>query len=193
MEMTVLRRRLQRLHGFSTLQFSYPTVRPGIGENARRLSGFIDSVPAERVDLVGHSLGGVLALQMLQRFPTGKVGRVVCLGSPLTGSNAARNFGRWEWSRKMLGRTIREAVLESPLEISDANHAVGVIAGNVGLGLGLIVGNLERPHDGMVTVPETRLPGITEHRVLAVNHIGLVFSRQVAAQTSHFLRNGAFR
>jgi pimeloyl-ACP methyl ester carboxylesterase len=191
-EMTLLRSTLSRLSGRSTLQFSYPTVRCGIEDNCRKLADFIAAVSADSVDLVGHSLGGVLALQTLQRYPTPKVRRIVCLGSPLVDSSAARNLGRWGWGRAMLGRTIKEAVLEQPLRTVVDGHDVGVIAGTVGLGLGLFVGNLQKPHDGMVTLEETRLPGITDHLVTRVNHFGLVLSRTVAERTNDFLRDGAF-
>ena len=38
------------------------------------------------VALVGHSLGGLVALEALRRQPDLPVSRVVCLGSPLRGS-----------------------------------------------------------------------------------------------------------
>jgi pimeloyl-ACP methyl ester carboxylesterase len=192
LEMKLLRRRLQRVHGRSTVQFSYPTVRGGIDDNCRRFAEFIAALPASRVDIIGHSLGGVLTLQTLSRFATQKVRRIVCLGSPLVDSSAARNLGRWGWGRALLGRTIKEAVLEQPLRSVGSDHEVGVVSGSVGLGLGVFVGKLQKPHDGMVTVSETRLPGITAHRILPVNHFGLILSRAVADQANHFLRHGEF-
>jgi pimeloyl-ACP methyl ester carboxylesterase len=167
-------------------------VRCGIEDNSRRLADFIEALPVDRVDLVGHSLGGVLALQTLKRFSATKVRRVVCLGSPLVDSSAARNLSRWSWGRALLGRTIKEAVLDQPLRLVGHDHPVGVIGGTVGLGLGIFVGRLQSPHDGMVTVEETQLPGITAHLILPVNHFGLIFSRAVAGQTGHFLRHGEF-
>jgi len=190
--MGLLRSRLSKNHGFTTAQFSYHSVSEGVAENSRRLRNFINQAPADTVHLVAHSLGGVLALQMLTRFPTDKVGRIVCLGSPLAGSSAARNLSRARLGRTMLGRTAHEALLEGPLESSDDHHEVGVIAGTVGLGLGLIVGRLEKPHDGMVTLKETQLPGITDHLTMAVNHFGLILVRKVVEQTSHFLLHGEF-
>ena len=190
--MSLLRRRLERNHGIPTRQFSYQTLHRGIEENTRRLHEFIDQVRVDTVHLVGHSLGGVLALQMLKRFPTGKVGRVVCLGSPLVDSSAARHLRRWSWGRKIIGRTLTEAVLEGPLIASDTRHPVGVIGGTVGLGLGLFLGHLEKPHDGMVTEKETRLPGIADHLMLPVSHFGLILSRQVVGQANYFLLHGAF-
>jgi hypothetical protein len=135
----------------------------------------------------------VLALKTLRRFPTGKIGRVVCLGSPLVDSGAARHVSRWALGKKMIGQTLREAVLEDPLRYSDEKHDVGVIGGTVGLGLGLLVGNIDRPHDGMVAEYETRLPGITDHLMLSVNHVGMLVSREVSRQAANFLRAGKFR
>jgi hypothetical protein len=55
-----------------------------------------------------------------------------------------------------------------------------------------MLGVLEQPHDGMVTVKETRLSGITDHLELPVNHVGMLVSKQVARQTAHFLHHGRF-
>jgi pimeloyl-ACP methyl ester carboxylesterase len=191
-EMTWLRRTLRHDHGFEVAQFSYPAISEGMAENTRRLSHFIRDLPVESVHLVGHSLGGVLALQTLKFFPTDKVTRVVCLGAPLTDSGAARNLSRWQWGEEIVGRTLREAVLEEPLQASIAGYEVGVIGGTVGLGFGMLTGHLEKPHDGVVSESETRLPGLTDHLMVRVNHIGLLLSREVATQTSVFLNNGRF-
>ena len=43
-----------------------------------------------------------------------------------------------------------------------------------------------------MAVAETRLPGITDHCVVAASHSGLLFSSEAAAQTVAFLRHGRF-
>ncbi len=192
LEMGVLRSRLVSRCEYPALTFSYRSVSRALPENARRLRRRIDEIDADTVHLVGHSLGGVLVLQMLNLFPTERVGRIVCLGSPLVDSRAARHLMHWGLGRRILGRTLRDGVFRQPLISVDGDREIGVIAGSVGLGLGAIVGKLESPHDGVVTVRETRLPGITDHLVLSVNHFGLVFSGKVADQTAHFLRFGGF-
>jgi hypothetical protein len=94
----------------------------------------------------------------------------------------------------MLGRTLPEAVFERPLESWHGVQDVGVVAGSVGAGLGMIVTpRLRRPHDGVVEVAETCLPGITDHLELRVNHTGLLLSKLAADQTAHFLRHGRFQ
>ncbi|MDP6674529.1 MAG: alpha/beta fold hydrolase [Gammaproteobacteria bacterium] len=190
--LSLLCNRLAQRCEYPAKTFSYRTVTRALPENARRLRRCIDEIDADSVHLVGHSLGGVLALQMLNLFPTDRVGRIVCLGSPLVDSSAARRLSRWRLGRKIVGRTLRNGVLEQPLISVDGNREVGVVAGSVGLGIGAVVGALESPHDGVVSVHETQLPGITAHLVLPVNHIGLIFSGKVADQAAHFLRFGEF-
>jgi len=192
LQLGMLRNRLAQRTGWSTTTFSYRSVTRALPENARRLRRCVDEIEADTVHLVGHSLGGVLALQMLNLFPTDKVGRIICLGSPLVDSSAARRLAHWELGRRIVGHTLRHAVLEQPLVSADGSRQIGVIAGSVALGIGAIVGKLDAPHDGVVSVGETRLPGITDHIVLPVNHIGLVFSSKVADQTANFLRFGSF-
>lgn len=191
-QLGMLRNRLAKCSDGHVEAFSYKSVTRELPDNARRLKRSVDEIDADTVHLVGHSLGGVLALQMLNLFPTDRVGRVVCLGSPLVDSNAARHLTRWKLGRKLVGRTLHDAVLEQPLVSVDGSREVGVIAGSVALGMGAVVGKLEAPHDGVVSVNETRLPGVTDHIVLPVNHVGLVFSNKVVDQTAHFLRFGKF-
>jgi hypothetical protein len=69
---------------------------------------------------------------------------------------------------------------------------VGVIAGTLAVGLGVVIENLPQPNDGTVAVDETRLPGIKDHLELPVSHTGLLVSATVASQTAYFLRHGAF-
>ena len=184
--------RLARRTGWYAETFSYRSVRRALPENARRLKRRIDELQADTVHLVGHSLGGVLALQMLNLFPSERIGRIVCLGSPLVDSSAARRLSRWGPTHRLLGPTLHEAVLEQPLGSVHGEREVGVIAGTVGVGLGMIVGRLEKPHDGVVSVNETELPGIKAHTVMPLNHWGLLYSGRVADQTAQFLQHGVF-
>jgi hypothetical protein len=71
-------------------------------------------------------------------------------------------------------------------------RAVAVIAGDRPWGLGQLVARLPRPNDGVVSVAETRLPGIADHLTLPVTHAGLLFSREVARQAGAFLTGGRF-
>ncbi|MDJ0927693.1 MAG: alpha/beta hydrolase [Gammaproteobacteria bacterium] len=191
--MEPLRHRLQNRHGYVVHNFSYPSVTQGINANVARLRDFVSQVTAPQVHLVGHSLGGVLALKVSAGMPTETPGRVVCMGAPLRGTSIGRAVSKLPAGDWIIGQTIRDAVLEAPFESYEGDRDVGVIAGTVSIGTGLLLpGALEGPNDGVVTVAETRLPGITDHVEMRHTHWTMVMSRRAADQVAAFLRNGCF-
>lgn len=191
--MEPLRRRLRQHHGFDIHTYDYPSVAQGLNANVKRLAEFLTGIRVRKLHLVGHSLGGVLALRTLAKMPAAPPGRVVCIGSPLVDSRVAREFAGWRGGNAMLGKMIRESVLEEPLKSYEGRREVGVIAGDFGFGIGLAMNTLAGAHDGTVAVSETQLPGISDHVVLPVSHTAMLLSRQVADQTAHFLKHGKFR
>lgn len=195
-EMAPLRRRLDSAHGLTGRCFGYRSVRDDLDANAERLAACIATAGTGTVHVVGHSLGGVLALYTLSTHPDLPPGRVVCLGSPLCGSRAAAALNRQAWTRRLLGRTIVTCVLERPASEWAAGvtgrRDVGVIAGTRALGLGRVIAAFDDDNDGTVTVAETRLPGASDHLLLPVTHTAMVLSPEVARQTATFLKQGRF-
>lgn len=183
-----LARRL-RASGFEPHGFDYASLLQGPGESADRLVQRVRQLGPGPVHLVGHSLGGLMALEALCRDAGLPPGRVVCLGSPLAGSGAARGLARRSLSL-LLGRSaslLRRGLVQLP-----PGRDVGVVAGSLGFGLGQFFGGFDGPNDGTVAVQETRMPGLADHRVLPLSHTGLVFSGAVARLVAGFLRDGRF-
>jgi pimeloyl-ACP methyl ester carboxylesterase len=144
----------------------------------------------ERVHLVGHSLGGLLALESLRALPSLIEGRVVCLGSPLAGSRAARALSAWPATRWITGAS--RAILCDGIGPCTLETEVGAIAGVMPFGFGGFVAKLPRPNDGTVALDETRIEGLKDHCTVHATHTGLVFSAEAARQVVHFLREGRF-
>jgi pimeloyl-ACP methyl ester carboxylesterase len=195
-EMALMKRRLEKDHGFRVLLFSYPSVRGSLDGNAAKLARFIAEQGLERAHLVGHSLGGVIALRMLATSSNTPPGRVVCIGSPLTGSRPAAILAQKNWAKPMLGQSLPAAVVHSPAsewaaEVSTSRE-VGIIAGVVPVGFGRLVTKFDGDNDGSVAVSETRLPGATDHICLRVSHKSILVSREVVDQVAAFLRHGKF-
>lgn len=191
-ETGLLRSRLQDDYAFDVRQYSYYTVSIGLDENVARLAEFLAAVPGETLHVVGHSLGGLLALHTALRRPDPRPGRIVCLGSPLRGSSAARAMAGLPFGEELLGATIRDAVLNGGMKSWEGAREVGVIAGTMGVGLGAVIQELPVPNDGTVAVVETQLPGVKDHLELEVSHTGLLVSPAVVSQTAYFLRHGEF-
>jgi pimeloyl-ACP methyl ester carboxylesterase len=189
--LSMLHRRLMEA-GFRVHRFDYLSVAATQQRILERLRARMAELagPSDTVHLVGHSLGGLLALRAcLDGTPP--PGRIVCLGSPLKGSAAARGFAAWGRGGEVLLGHNRE-LLEQGFERWDGAREVGVIAGRLPLGLGAVLGHFAGEHDGTVAVAETRLPGLTDHCVVEVSHTGLLFSPEVARRVAEFLRHGRF-
>jgi pimeloyl-ACP methyl ester carboxylesterase len=192
--LAMLHRRLMEA-GFRVHRFDYLSVAATqqriLDRLHARMNDLAMDADADAVHLVGHSLGGLLALRACLDANELPQGRIVCLGSPLLGSAAARGFSNWGRSGEVLLGHNRE-LLEQGFERWEGAREVGMIAGRMPLGLGAVLGHFEGEHDGTVSVDETRLPGLTDHCVVEANHTGLLFSVDVAQRVALFLRNGQF-
>ena len=196
-EIAMVRYRLANDHGFDARIFGYPSIWKTLDHSARALIDYLQNLDAERVHLVGHSLGGIVALRALSLTSDLPPGRVVCLGSPLVGSKAAQSLHHSNWGRLLLGKALPDATLRQSAETWASavvvQREVGVVAGSMPAGMGRFFARFDEPNDGTVAVAETRLPGITDHVVLDVSHTGMVFSKPVADQAAAFINNGAFQ
>ncbi|MCE7031143.1 alpha/beta hydrolase [Lysobacter sp. GX 14042] len=176
-----------RRAGFQPQLFGYGAVTEGLRGALPALRGRL----AEPCHVLAHSLGGVMAVRALQRYPGLPVRRVVCLGSPLCGSAAAEGLSARPLGRRLLGRSAR--LLHRGCQPWTGAAEMGVLAGDSPLGFGQALGRFNGPSDGTVAVAETRLDGLADHLVLPLSHSGMLFSRRAAGQAVEFLRHGRFR
>lgn len=189
-EMSLLRARVRRA-GFEARQFHYHTVLEPVRVNAERLADYIAGLKAETLHLVAHSLGGLVVLCMFESGAVIPPGRVVLLGSPVRGSQAAR-----ELVAKHLGWALGQSGPGGLLEEDDpkwnGQRDLGVIAGTGGFGFHPYRPHLDEPHDGLVSVEETRLSGAADCTEIDTTHMGLLFNPGVAEQVGAFLEEGGF-
>ncbi|HVC36913.1 MAG TPA: alpha/beta hydrolase [Gammaproteobacteria bacterium] len=190
LELGLLRLRVFQ-DGFQTHQFHYHTVLETVRENAQHLAEYITQLDAIQLHLVGHSLGGLVILRMFEMGTKIPPGRIVLMGSPVRGSIAARNMmeRNWGW---LLGQSGADGLVEEHEPVWNRERELGVLVGTAGPGFRLANPELPEPHDGLVAVQETYIPGTTDHIELAVHHTGMLFSQEVAEQVIGFLNNGRF-
>lgn len=189
-EFGLLRRRVEAA-GFATTLYHYHTLLRSVDENALLLADFLKSVEAEQLHLVGHSLGGMVILRMFEQAVDLPPGRVVFMGSPVRGSRAAQNL-RDRGLGFLLGRS-GPTGLELPHEaVWKASRELGVIAGTHAFSINPFHPNIPPPHDGMVSVEETRIAGAKDSIELHLAHTTMLFGTQLAEQVSSFLKEGKF-
>jgi pimeloyl-ACP methyl ester carboxylesterase len=190
-EMWRLRQRLQQA-GYECHQFKYPCLKMSPEENADSLHEFVSAIDAKVIHFVCHSLGGLVLLHLFDRHIIKQPGRIVLLGSPVNGSEVARRLYRSRFTRWSLGKSVERGLLgDRPVWMKWRD--IGTIAGTIPIGMGLIVGGPEYPHDGTVSVEETHLGGSTDSLTYPASHFGLLYSEEVAMQVVTFLRAGKFK
>jgi len=140
-------------------------------------------------------MGGLLARVYLARYQPKRLGRVVMLGTPNGGSEIAdrlKHFGAYRVffgpAGQQLG-TRRDA--DSDALLPRVDYPVGIIAGNRSI-YPITSVMLPKPHDGRVSVQNTRLDGMADHIVIGASHPWLVRNAEAIAQTIAFLKNGQF-
>ena len=204
--MRPMAKRLQT-RGFTTHQYGYRSMRDDLQTNSARLNTWLEANhnPEHPIDLIGHSLGGLIIRDFIAHYPHWKIGRCVTLGTPHTGSICADYI--WRLTPVVVGRSYVDA-LDGMVAPLPEDISLGVIAGNKPRGLGQLFlqyhnyklkkennGLLNEycDHDGTVYVVETKLPEASDHIILPVSHTGMLVNKEVAEQALYFLRQGQFR
>jgi pimeloyl-ACP methyl ester carboxylesterase len=184
--------------GFATLNQDYASRRKALEALAEdihpAIQRFADGIDGS-VHFVGHSMGGLLARVYIARYQPKRLGRVVMLGTPNSGSEIAdrlKNFGVYRAffgpAGQQLG-TQRDAAIEALF--APVDYPVGIIAGDRSI-YPITSAFLPKPHDGRVSVENTRLDGMADHIVIRTSHPWLVRHSVAIAQTIAFLKAGKF-
>ena len=199
--MRPLAKRLQQA-GLPTHCHRYYSLKDPIFTHSQSLNNWLNQHhhPRDPINLVGHSLGGLVIRDFLSRYPQWQIGRCVTLGTPHTGSVSA------DYVKRLFSPLVRQAytgALNGDTPALNDEVCLGVIAGNKPRGVGQlflqdyikreILDKDKRQHDGSVFLYETRLPNATDHIILPVSHTGMLMDKTVAQQTIYFLNHGQFK
>lgn len=188
--MAAMARRL-RASGFNVSVFSYPSRGNDIAGHADELHDFIQQSVQGSFNLVGHSLGGLVILNMLDRYKELPVRRTVLMGTPVQGSSLVKRLSKVPGQKLLFGR-IRGALVKGYLH-SPEQCETGMICGTRSFGLGRVVGKHADRNDGSVLLSETLLDGLQDSIELPVAHSEMLISSEVEAQVEHFIRHGHFK
>jgi pimeloyl-ACP methyl ester carboxylesterase len=188
--MTAMAKRL-RSRDHQVIVFSYPTRGDDMDGHADDLYTLLTRTKADALHLVGHSMGGLVILNMLSRYDDLPPGRVVLMGSPVKGSGAVKRLEKLPGQKFLFGK-VRDNLLQG-IQHTPQGRETGVICGTRALGFGQMSGRPDEPNDGSVTVSETQLDGLTDSIELPVAHSEMLVSTEVVEQVEQFLLHGMFR
>lgn len=190
LDSVLLRQRLARA-GFAPALFRYHSTHRTIDEVAAELAACLRAA-GPLVHVVGHSLGGVIALETFDRYPELPPGRVVLMGAPVQGAGAAHALASHALGRAILGPLGRSQLTGSRGRRWTHARELGLIVGTRAIGMGQFLARLPEPNDGTVALVETELPGASARVEHDASHIGMLFSSAVAGSVAHFLEHGRF-
>lgn len=140
----------------------YADIERYVEPLARRIDEVLATTGSERLILVGHSMGGLVARAYLRRYGASVICRLVTLGTPHGGSELAR-LGFGHNGRQMVPGN-------------------AWLAGLAKEGLRVDTVAIFSPHDNYV-MPQSNLelPGAKNCPVNGLGHLAMLYSPQVAA------------
>lgn len=187
--MLLMAARLSR-HGYAPRIFTYRGRSP-LEANVERLVGFVrESLDGRPAHFVGHSLGGVLILETLNRNPHIAATSATLIGAPVRGCYAGRRLGTAGVGRWMMGAC--RSLWDERAARWTREVPLGVVAGTAPFGLGRVIGRLPRPNDGVVCVAETAVDGMAAQALVPLGHSALIVSSRVHRLVERFMSSGGF-
>jgi pimeloyl-ACP methyl ester carboxylesterase len=188
----------------TAIGFSYASTREPIAKHSAALRELVENLPGQpRISMVGHSMGNIVfrhAIGEWQRNGDPKkilsrLNRVVMLGPPNQGSTFAAKLSRLGIFETITGNsgmqlgpswdTFRDGLGTPPCPFA-------IVAGDISK-IPLQNPLLSGPSDGVVTVEEAALEGMTELVAVPVIHSFLMSDSSVVKGTVSFLSGNGLR
>lgn len=184
--------------GYRVVNRSYPSTRLTIQESAeflrRRIDRRVAANPRMEVNLVTHSMGGLVARYYLTHSPPEHFGALVQIAPPNQGSEKATRFRNYFYYRMVYrkpGQQLVTGLDELQRELGAPTVPIGIIAGGTGDADGFSPA-IPGDDDGTISVQNTKLSTMTDHLVLRYSHAFIMRKRETADQVIHFLKHGQF-
>ena len=175
-----------RKHGFKVYLFGYKTSNSPFDFNKHKLQAFVNSRNEATVHLVVHSMGGILSMRSMPNIR--KEGKLIMLGSPINGSQAAKAMSEKKWTSWML-RHATEPLINGVKNPKVLRNSMMVAGTHSGLRIARIVTKLPKPNDGTVALLETQADWIDFHTTENSNHFFLLTNKNVKVKIIDFLSN----
>ncbi len=188
-----IRRGGRRAHlvGYNSYHVSMPQIAQRVSRKVRRLGH-------SEIDIVAHSMGGIITRYILNHTPMPRVRRIVMIGTPNRGASLATTV------IERLGPVGPGILGEVLYQMRHGDKGLAARVGLLeGIEFGVIAGGnrtksgmrswIKGDNDGIVAVAETPLEGMRDFVHVPVSHTMQLVDRRVAEYALHFLEHGRFR
>lgn len=203
-------------HGYCCYVMDHPNLKQSIEQSADFIQQKMDLYGLEKhkgkVHFVCASRGGLVARKLLAKRTPQNMGKAVFLGTPHHGSELSNHF----LSKNIIGFLTRltngpsvaqmrvgEKGVEKTFKPNELDEKLdwGMIAGVVDENdrdhrespLHPLVSPIPYPHDGVVSLPSTKVKGLKDHVTLTgTSHTELEVDRDTVKLCDEFFKNGRF-
>lgn len=183
-------------HGYTSVNLGYPSRQYEIEILAQKAI-----VPALKacqneveINVVTHSLGGILIRQYLSEYEIPNLKSVVMLGPPNKGSEVVdklRGLLGFHLINGDAGLQLGTNETSIPRSLGRANFNLGIIAGNKSINWFLST-LIPGEDDGKVSIESTKLEGMNDHIIMPVMHPFMMKDDKVISQIIYYLQHGHF-
>ncbi len=187
--------------GYHTVNLNYPSTRKNIEDIAAEsfpeaLEQCLQFSPAT-LHFVAHSLGGIIIRHVMKENRPAKLGRVVMLSPPNSGSAVVDTLKDWRlyrWLNGPAGQQLSTAPDSVPNKLGPVDYSVGIITGDRYAFFDTWFSKIiPGEDDGKVSIERTRLEGMADFLIVHESHSFIMNSDYVQAETIHFLQHGKFK
>lgn len=183
--------------GYKVVNLGYPSRHFPIEVLAKN---HIDPALAEcgadvEINIVTHSMGGILVRQYLDQNEIPLLNHVVMLAPPNKGSevvDALATFPGYKLLNGDAGLQLGTDENSIPNILGDADFDLGIIAGTSSFNF-ILSSIIPGEDDGKVSVMNTKLTGMNDHITMPVTHTFMMNNDQVISQVIYYLKKGEFK
>lgn len=182
--------------GYQVYGINYPSTRLEIEKFAVQVRGILEQIRPdfEEINIVTHSMGGIVARSVLSKEDSPEVNRLVMVAPPNQGAVLADLLEHW-WPKGYITGPAGEQLM-TDVESYSRNAGVpkcefGIIAGKRGTENGwnpIVPGD----DDAVVGVANTKLEGMKDFIVIRGIHTTIMNNEESISQTLNFLKTGKF-